>query len=113
MPDSARLVADLRAAGIAAVISGAGPSVIALVTGEFDLERWRRPGFEVAEVAVCTTGRANSPPLTCATRSRTVAQADDVRLLLKAITGCARCDEMVCEPDINGGGLKKPSPLPP
>ena len=38
MPDSARLVADLRAAGIAAVISGAGPSVIALVTGEFDLD---------------------------------------------------------------------------
>ena len=32
MPASARLVADLRAAGVAAVISGAGPSVIALVT---------------------------------------------------------------------------------
>ena len=33
MPESARLVGDLRRAGIAAVISGAGPSVIALVTG--------------------------------------------------------------------------------
>lgn len=28
-----------------------------------------------------------------ATRSTAVAQADDVRLLLKAITGCARCDD--------------------
>ncbi len=31
MPDTARLVADLRAAGIAAVVSGSGPSVLALV----------------------------------------------------------------------------------
>ena len=34
-----------------------------------------------------------------------------MRLLLKAITGCARCDlvyeHCVCEPDINGGGLKE------
>jgi homoserine kinase len=56
MPASARLVADLRAAGLAAVISGAGPSVIALVTGEIDLTRWARPGFEAAEVDVCTLG---------------------------------------------------------
>ena len=56
MPESAQLVGDLRRAGIAAVISGAGPSVIALVTGLPDLKRWQRPGFEVAEVAVCTSG---------------------------------------------------------
>ena len=56
MPASAALVADLRAAGVAAVISGAGPSVIALVTGEFDADRWRRPGFEIAAIDVCTTG---------------------------------------------------------
>jgi homoserine kinase len=56
MPESARLVADLRAAGVAAVISGAGPSVIALVTEPFGIEGWRRPGFEVEEIAVCTTG---------------------------------------------------------
>ena len=56
MPRSARLVADLRAAGIAAVISGAGPSVIALITGEIDLTRWVRPGFEAAEVDVCRQG---------------------------------------------------------
>lgn len=56
MPESARLVAELRAAGIASVISGAGPSVIALSTDELDLDRWRRPGFEVAPTAVCTRG---------------------------------------------------------
>ena len=56
MPASAELVAELRAAGVAAVISGAGPSVIALVTGHFEVERWRRPGFEIDEIAVCTTG---------------------------------------------------------
>lgn len=56
MPASAALVSDLRAAGIAAVISGAGPSVIALVTGAFDASRWSRPGFEIDEIDVCTTG---------------------------------------------------------
>ena len=61
MPDSARLVADLRAAGIAAVISGAGPSVIALVTGEFEVDGWRRPGFDVASVAVSTAGAEIHP----------------------------------------------------
>jgi homoserine kinase len=61
MPDSARLVADLRAAGIAAVISGAGPSVIALVTDEIDLDSWRRPGFDAAAVAVSTSGAQIHP----------------------------------------------------
>jgi len=56
MPASAGLVADLRAAGYPAVISGAGPSVIALVIGDIALDDWRRPGFDVAEVAVCSTG---------------------------------------------------------
>lgn len=56
MPASAALVADLRAAGYPAVISGAGPSVIALVTGDIALDDWRRPGFDVGEVAVCSTG---------------------------------------------------------
>ena len=56
MPASARLVADLRDAGIAAVISGAGPSVLALSTQDIDLERWQRPGFAVASTAVCTKG---------------------------------------------------------
>lgn len=56
MPDSARLVADLRQAGFPAVISGAGPSVIALVSGPIELGVWHRPGFEVAEVDVCPHG---------------------------------------------------------
>jgi homoserine kinase len=38
------------------VISGAGPSVIAFSTQDIDLDRWRRPGFEVADTAVCTRG---------------------------------------------------------
>lgn len=56
MPASAALMAQLREAGAAAVISGAGPSVIALVTGDFDVNRWRRPGFDVDFVAVCEAG---------------------------------------------------------
>lgn len=56
MPRSAQLMADLRAAGLPAVISGAGPSVIALVTGEFDVNQWRRPGFDVDFVPVCAGG---------------------------------------------------------
>jgi homoserine kinase len=56
MPDSARLVAELRAARVAAVISGAGPSVIALVTAPLDVSRWSRPGFQMAELDVCTDG---------------------------------------------------------
>lgn len=56
MPASADLMNDLRAAGIAAVISGAGPSVLALVDTELDLDQWRRSGFTGAEVPICTTG---------------------------------------------------------
>ena len=56
MPRSAHLMAELRADGVAAVISGAGPSVIALVTGDFDVNRWRRPGFDVEFVPVCPDG---------------------------------------------------------
>jgi homoserine kinase len=58
MPRSAALVARLRAAGIAAVISGAGPTVLALTTvgqaadvAEFDA-RW----FTATPLAVDTEG---------------------------------------------------------
>ncbi|MET0865148.1 MAG: homoserine kinase [Nakamurella sp.] len=61
MPASAKLVADLRASGIAAVISGAGPSVIALVTGDFRLDGWQRAGFDAAEVAVSSAGAQIHP----------------------------------------------------
>lgn len=56
MPRSARLMADLRADGVAAAISGAGPSVVALVTGDFDVSPWRRTGFDVDFVPVCAAG---------------------------------------------------------
>ena len=56
MPVSARLLDELRAAGIAAVVSGAGPSVLALVTEPMELARWQRPGFDVAEITVCASG---------------------------------------------------------
>jgi homoserine kinase len=56
MPESLRLIAELRASGIAAVLSGAGPSVIALVSGSIDVADWQRPGFDVAQVEVCSTG---------------------------------------------------------
>ncbi len=56
MPDSAALMTDLRAAGIAAVISGAGPSVLALVTSPLEQNRWQRQGFALQEFPVCTAG---------------------------------------------------------
>ncbi|WP_420123092.1 homoserine kinase [Nakamurella sp.] len=56
MPASAALMTHLRAAGVPAVISGAGPSVIALVAGDFDVNAWRRPGFDVDFVPVCPAG---------------------------------------------------------
>lgn len=39
MPDSARAIADLRAEGIPAVLSGAGPAVLCLLTDELDVPR--------------------------------------------------------------------------
>jgi homoserine kinase len=53
MPATAALVARLRAAGVAAVVSGAGPSVLALVTGDVeppDTPGWWRlaPGCDAA-----------------------------------------------------------------
>ncbi len=58
MPRSAALLARLREAGIAAVISGAGPSVLALATtaqaesvAQFDA-RW----FTASQIAIDTEG---------------------------------------------------------
>ena len=56
MPASATLMADLRASGIAAVISGAGPSVLALVNRDLPLEDWTRDGFTAAELPICADG---------------------------------------------------------
>jgi homoserine kinase len=56
MPGTTRLLAELRSAGVAAVVSGAGPSVLALTTGTLPPEFLHRPDFRVAELAVCPTG---------------------------------------------------------
>lgn len=56
MPVTAALVADLRAAGIAAVVSGAGPSVLALTSAPFDPEPFRRNGFQATEVGISAAG---------------------------------------------------------
>lgn len=56
MPESAALVADLRKVGVAAVVSGAGPSVLALLQSPTDLAQFVRPGFELAELLVDTRG---------------------------------------------------------
>lgn len=56
MPATAALVADLRRAGIAAVVSGAGPSVLAFLTDDLPLESWRRPGFDPMRLAVDEQG---------------------------------------------------------
>jgi homoserine kinase len=58
MPASLALVDALRAAGVAAVVSGAGPGVLALATSG-DTEEVRRrtpPGWEAKELAVAQTG---------------------------------------------------------
>ena len=58
MPASLELVARLRAAGVAAVVSGAGPSVLALTTtGGAGLEPGlAAPGFRVLDVDVAARG---------------------------------------------------------
>ena len=72
MPASAGLVAALRGQGIAAMISGAGPSVLALATAEEQSAkppRWRRRAGS-ARCCRSRPGRRRSPgALTAATKS--------------------------------------------
>lgn len=58
MPDSLRLVRELREAGIAAVVSGAGPTVLAFVDGSTaSAVRLRVPdGWDVVNLAVDSMG---------------------------------------------------------
>lgn len=58
MPQTLRLVADLRGGGTAAVVSGAGPSVLAFVDGSAAHEVRRRApaGWRVETLAVEATG---------------------------------------------------------
>jgi homoserine kinase len=55
-PASARLVRDLRAQGVAATISGAGPSVLALTTEGILPPSVSVVGFDVTELPVDITG---------------------------------------------------------
>lgn len=54
MPDSARLLESLRAAGIPAVISGAGPSVLAFAASTRDPRARVPPGWTAPPLAVGT-----------------------------------------------------------
>jgi homoserine kinase len=60
MPKSFSLLNKLRAAGVAAFISGAGPTVLALHTGDAneitELQRAAGSAFEVKALSICTTG---------------------------------------------------------
>jgi homoserine kinase len=56
MPESLELVSQLRTAGIPAVISGAGPSVLAIVDRPLDLRAWQSEGFVAAEWEVDQVG---------------------------------------------------------
>ncbi|MGI8576507.1 MAG: homoserine kinase [Nocardioidaceae bacterium] len=54
MPESARLVADLRASGVPALVSGAGPSVIAFGTPLLELhaDQWLPSGWSRVRLGV-------------------------------------------------------------
>ena len=56
MPGTAALLADLRAAGHAAVVSGAGPAVLVLGVGQQRLDPFSRNGFTAEQVAVGGAG---------------------------------------------------------
>lgn len=56
MPDTAALLADLRAAGHAAVVSGAGPAVLVLGTGHSQLQSFARNGFTAERVGLSSAG---------------------------------------------------------
>ena len=56
MPQSAALIAELRSHGLAAVLSGAGPSVLVLTTARADHALPPHPGFDAQDVPVDTLG---------------------------------------------------------
>jgi homoserine kinase len=56
MPESAALVEELRAAGVAAVVSGAGPSVLAFRTRGHELTSYAPPGWLAYDVGVSAAG---------------------------------------------------------
>ncbi|MEY2414789.1 MAG: homoserine kinase [Ilumatobacteraceae bacterium] len=58
MPDSLALVDSMRAAGVAAMVSGAGPSVLALGTvgSRVDPSQWTPPGWLGTDLTVSNEG---------------------------------------------------------
>ncbi len=58
LPDSLALLEAMRAEGLAAVLSGAGPSVLVLGTASepIDTERWTWPGWRSVVVSIDTRG---------------------------------------------------------
>lgn len=56
MPASAALIQRLRAAGVAAVLSGAGPSVLALTTTPLPADLLRHNGFSADQLAIPASG---------------------------------------------------------
>lgn len=59
MPETARLVRQLRGAGLAATVSGAGPSVLVLATDDVTEQvAAAAPGWDVRALAVDTRGAA-------------------------------------------------------
>lgn len=56
MPASAALVQGLREAGVAAVVSGAGPSVLAFPTRGGALDSYAPPGWRAYELQISATG---------------------------------------------------------
>ena len=61
MPRSAALVEQMRADGVPAVLSGAGPSVLAFAPGGADVTGYAPRGWTVEELAVDTTGATVLP----------------------------------------------------
>jgi homoserine kinase len=61
MPRSAGLVERLRADGVPAVVSGAGPSVLAFAVGHLDLAQYTPKGWTVEELPVDTEGATVLP----------------------------------------------------
>ena len=56
MPEAARLVGRLRADRVPAVLSGAGPTVLAFADRGADLSPYTAPGWNVLQLAVDSTG---------------------------------------------------------
>lgn len=64
MPETLALIDAMREAGIAAVVSGAGPSLLALGTTQnpVDAARWARPGWRSSRIDIDPRGASSERP---------------------------------------------------